>query len=378
MTPIFTRRIDTRQIARIATLLLLAPALAGCVQPEETPATQAATAPGVELVADRPAASYGEVVTGPAVGPDLNATTAAAPNLVAGEWWRIAFSGDDSFYGGSEVVRVVAAVEPEGYLFGMPHEGWFKEAIAYHAPAFGDVGFDLSYAVHNEVFEPVRFPLVEGATWETMFAAQRLIATVTSADEHTAVIHLNPPAGDPEPTDPVYAALGLAGMGALVLTYDARQHEVVKFESFIGTWEVMEHGYDFEGWVTIPRGEHTAIDYGQFLPLTPGEPVVTRTQEVSGGFNRMTLMHVIAPVGPGAYRIRSVAPNGTEFVTESIPGQTFTFKFYEASDPDGTWTLEDVVGGPGATYSMGIAYHQYDIRLPDGARRSDHNHAVIR
>jgi hypothetical protein len=53
-------------------------------------------------------------------------------------------------------------------------------------------------------------------------------------------------------------------------------------------------------------------------------------------------------------------------------------KFYEASNPDGEWHLEDVVGGPGATYTMGMAYHQYDIRLPDGARRADHSHPVIR
>ena len=364
---------------RIAALLVVALSVAGCAQPADPAQPPATSPPAVDVVEDRPDVTFGEVTTGPAAAPDLNATTAAPPKLVAGEWWRIAFSPRTyDVYQKAEVVRVVAAVEPEGYLFGMPHEGWFKEAIAYHAPAFGDVGLDLSYAVHNERFEPVRFPLVQGATWETTFATQPLVATVESADDHTAVVRFEPPAGEPQPTDPLYAALGLSGMGSLVLTYDARQHEVVKFESFIGSWEVVEHGYGFEGWITIPRGEHTAIDHGQFLPATPGEPVLTRTQEVAGGFNRMTLMHVIAPVGPGAYRIRSVAPDGTEFTTESIPGQEFTFRFYEATDPDGTWTLEDVVAGPGGTYSMGIAYHQYDIRLPDGARRSDHSHPVVR
>ena len=130
--------------------------------------------------------------------------------------------------------------------------------------------------------------------------------------------------------------------------------------------------------VTIPRGEHTAIDYGQFLPVTPGEPVVARTVEVAGGFNRLTLMHVVVTITPGAYRIRSVAPDGTEFVTGSTAGEEWLFRFYEATDPDGEWELEDLVGGVGSTYSMGIAYHQYDIRLPDGARRADHSHPVIR
>jgi hypothetical protein len=312
------------------------------------------------------------------VAPDLNATTAAPPRLVAGEWWRIRFASE-MYEGTPEVVRVVADANDDGYVFGMPHEGWFKEAISYHAPAFGDVGLDLSYATHNEVFEPVRFPLVEGATWETVFATSPLVATVEAVDEHTATIRFDPPPSDPQPTDPVMAALGLAAPeGGMRIVYDARQHEVVRFESFIGTWEVVEHGYGFEGWVTVPRGEHTAIDYGQFLPATPGEPVVTRTQEVDGGFNRLTLMHVVVAMGPGAYRVRATAPDGSEFATETVGPPGFTVRFYEATDPDGLWTLEDVVGGAGATYSMGIAYHQYDIHLPDGARRSDHSHEVIR
>jgi hypothetical protein len=358
--------------------LLLGAALAGCAQPAPAADVAPAAAPTVALDPDRPDTAFGDVATGPAAAPDLNATTALAPRLVAGEWWRIRFTSA-FFQDAPEVVRVVAAVEPEGYLFGMPHEGWYKEAIAYHAPAFGDVGLDLSYETHNERFEPVRFPLVEGATWETIFATSKMTATVESVDETTATIRFDPPPADAQPTDPVYAALNPLGeFGGMKLTYDARQHEVVKFESPIGTWEVVEHGYDYTGWVTVPRGIHTAIDYGQFLPLTPGEPVVTRTKNVEGGYNRMTILHLVFALGPGAYRVRSVSPNGTEYVTESIAGDALTMRFYEASDPDGAWTLEDVVAGPGGTYTMGMAYHQYDIRLPDGARRSDHNHPVIR
>lgn len=49
-----------------------------------------------------------------------------------------------------------------------------------------------------------------------------------------------------------------------------------------------------------------------------------------------------------------------------------------ALDADGAWHLEDTVGGAGITYSMGITYDQHDIRLPDGARRADDSHKVIR
>lgn len=370
-------------------LLIASLLIAGCAQPVEPPA---ARSPGLLIAEDRPDTSFGRVETGPAAAPDLNATTAAAPRLVPGEWWRIRF--DSPFYEAAEVVRVVAAVtrgadasadasgaavEPDGYLVGMPHEGWFKEAIAYHAPAFGDVGLDLSYETHNERFEPLRFPLVEGATWTTLFAMAEFTATVESADESTATIRFDPVPPDPQPTDPVFALLDpFGGMGGMRLVYDAREHEVVRMSSGIGTWEVVEHGYGFTGWVTVPRGLHTAIEYGQFLPVTPGEPIVTRTQQVEGGFNRLTLLHAIVPLGPGAYRIRAVSPHGTQFVTEAIPGSELTFRFYEASAPDGEWRFEDVVGGPGATYTMGMAYHQYDINLPDGARRSDHSHPVVR
>ena len=367
-----------RRSMRVWAFVLAGILLSGCAEPPAEPAAEPAAQPTLVVDEARPDTSFGEVVTGPAVGPDLNATTAAPPRLVAGEWWRIRFDSG-SYEEVSEVVRVVADVTEEGYVFGMPHEGWFKEAISYHAPAFGDVGLDLSYATHNEVFQPLRFPLVEGDTWETTFATAPLVATVESVDEHIATIRLDAPPGEPDPTAPAMSALGLAfAAESMRLHYDARQHEVVKFESFIGTWEVVEHGYGFEGWVTVPRGEHTAIDYGTFGPVMPGEPVVSRTIEVEGGFNRLTLMHAVFGVSPGAYRIRSVAPDGTEFLTEAVGTETFVFKFYEATDPDGAWQLEDLVGGVGGTYSMGIAYHQYDIHLPDGARRSDHSHEVIR
>lgn len=366
-----------RALASLAALLLMVPALAGCAEP--TPASVSSPdAQPIDLVTDRPATSSGQVATGPAAAPDLNATTEAAPRLVEGEWWRIRYSSP--FYADApEVVRVVADASPEGYLFGMPHEGWFKEAIAYHAPAFGDVALDLSYDTHNERFEPLRFPLTKDATWTTTFGTSPFIATVEEADTYTATIRLDPPETEPDPTDAALAALApFGGSGSMRLVYDARQHEVVRFESSVGTWEVVEHGYGYQGWVTVPRGMATVIDYGQFLAATPGEPVVTRTQTVEGGYNRLTLLHVIVPLGPGAYRVRAVTPNGTEFATESIAGQSLVMRFHEASDPDGEWNLEDLVLGPGATYSMGMAYHQYDIRLPDGIRRADHDHAVIR
>ena len=357
---------------------LLVPLLAaGCAEDGGAGAAAEGEA-GLTIDADRPAPMFGAVETGPAVGPDLDATTAQAPRLVPGEWWRLRFTS--GFYDEEHVefVRVVADASEEGYVFGMPHEGWVKEAISYHAPAFGDVAPDLSYDTHNERFQPLRFPLVAGDTWETTFATSPLVATVESATDHTAEVVFRAPAPDPSPADPVNEFLfGPPGGEAIRLTYDARVHEVVKMDSFIGTWEVVQHGYDFRGWVSVPDGEHTAIDYGVF-GADQASPLPQRSIEVDGSFNRMTVMHVVSAITPGAYRVTSTAPDGQSFVTELVgpPGSRTTF--FEVANPGGTWQQEDLTLGAGATYTMGIAYQQYDILVPNGDRRASHGHEVVR
>jgi hypothetical protein len=100
---------------------------------------------------------------------------------------------------------------------------------------------------------------------------------------------------------------------------------------------------------------------------------------VEGGFNRLTMMHaVFGPENvPGRYEVRDVDPAGTEMVTE-YQGAGFHVEFYETNVVDGVWQTGSTAAGLGATYHMGIAYFQYDIHLPDGQRRADHGHGVIR
>lgn len=351
---------------------LLAILLAGCT----SAGVDVDASPPTEDLGPRPDTTYGHVATGPAAQPDLNATTAAAPRLAEGEWWRIQYTS----FGISElveVVRVVANATKDGYILGMPHDGWLKEAVSFHSPSFGDVNLDLSYDTHNMRFEPVRFPLVEGATWETHFAATPYTAVVDAVDTYTATIRFLPADAD-DPERPVTEALGLAGL-EMVLDYDARQHDIVRMESALGVWEVVEHGYGFEGWVTVPDGAETAIDHGAFGPASASHDVRERQLEVEGDFNRMTMMHFVGTLGPspGYVKLRHVNPEGDAWTTELI-GSGMQVSFFETNDPVGTWTVEDTAVGAAFTYSMGIAYLQYDIRLPDGARRGDHGHAVVR
>ncbi|HLF15990.1 MAG TPA: hypothetical protein VI796_00960, partial [Candidatus Thermoplasmatota archaeon] len=103
-----------RAALAFATTFLL---FAGCITGAPEPASDEG---GLVIDADRPAPKFGEIVTGPAVGPDVNATTKAAPRLAEGEWWRIRF--DSPFAGTNvEVVRVVANATAKGYILGMPH-----------------------------------------------------------------------------------------------------------------------------------------------------------------------------------------------------------------------------------------------------------------
>src|SRR5688500_9195029 len=104
-----------RALAASILTILLAGCVGGSTEPE-------ATDNDILIDTGRPAPSFGEVVTGPAVGPDLNATTERAPRLVEGEWWRIKFdSGFAESAGVTDFVRVVANATDEGYVFGMPH-----------------------------------------------------------------------------------------------------------------------------------------------------------------------------------------------------------------------------------------------------------------
>jgi hypothetical protein len=354
----------SKKLPQLSALLLLV-LVAGCAAPASTPA-QPEPDPVVPLSLRQ---------TGPAVGPDLNATTAAAPRLVEGEWWKIRFDG--AFYTSEDLLRVVANATPDGYVFGMPHEGWMKEAIVYHAPAFGDVAADLSYAVHNERFEPLRFPLTTGATWQTVFAAAPMTATVEEADEFTATIRYDMPPSD----DPTAMAMGLlmpmGDLGTMRLTYDARMHEIVRMQSSLGSWEVIAHGYGFRGWVSVPKGAHTAIDYGVFGP-DADNPLPSRTVHVDESFNRITVLHAVFGVSPGVYRVTSTAPDGESFVTEVIGTAEFKAGMFEVANPGGDWTQEDLAAGVGGTYTMGIAYQQYDILVPEGDRRPTHGHGVDR
>jgi hypothetical protein len=373
--------------AMAVTTLLLVGALAGCFQADEAPADLNETAGGGNVTIDesRPDPVFEDVVTGPSAQPDAAATLAAAPELRVGEWWRVQlhdpFTGEDT-----EFIRVLAAIQGDTYVFGMPHEGWWKEAVVFHTPAFGDVNkADLSYNTHDILFTPLKFPLEDGQSWETEFSGGGVMtAAVEVMDETRAKITFTS-AGGGGPFGPVNAALGGGGDNVVLeLIYDAAIHEVVEFNHGTVQFTVVDHGYDFEGWVTVPRGEQLVFFHGRIGPgidlnTSPAPPV--ETVSIAGGFNRMSFITVAQAVGPAggpSCSETATGPDGTTYATDLTPCAGFRIDFHEAKEPDGDWSLQHVAGGAAVVFIEGIAYHQYDIHLPDGAIRSDHSHEVVR
>lgn len=360
-------------------ILLVAAVLlaAGCMtSPAATEDVAPAAAGNVTIDDARPEPTFNDLALKAAL-PDAQATLLRAPEWKVGEWWKYHFSSPLT---GEEVefIKVVADIDGDTYVIGMPHEGWYKEAIVYHTPCLGDVRVsDLGCAAHNIDFQPLQFPLTDGATWVTQFERPPDLTATVKVDSLTqATITFTDPNGNVQ----------------VEQVYDATIHEVVSFTQATAVYEVIEHGYDFEGWITIPRGVHLVFEHGRVVApvvdiaaLGGGTPVGAPTEsiEVTGGFNRLSFILAagnagVAPAEAGYYKETATAPDGTVFSLEATGTSPLVIEFFEAKDPDGTWDLEHLAAGPGIAFIEGIAYHQYDIQLPSGAIRSDHSHEVVR
>lgn len=368
------------RVAVLLALLFAAPALAGCFAGDdaEPAATEEPTSPTVQI-GDRPEPTFNDIPNadlGTVAAPDLNASLGAAPQLIPGEWWRIEMMSPLDGRTAS-FVRVVAKVESDLYVMGMPHEGWYKEAVIYHVPFFGDVNKDLSGHAHDIPFTPLKFPLTDDQTWVTKFeGGPDLTATVkTNPADKTADVTFTDPNGNVQ----------------VSLTYDAKVHEITRFEQATIHYKVVEHGYGYKGWITVPRGEDLVFIHGRLGPAVPvgesqpGAPIETVT--INGGFNRVTFIVALGGAqsfvglpadGPGVYQETVTAPDGTEYTVEGNPDGSLVIEFFENAAPDGEWTMQHVAAGAGVAFVEGIAYHQYDIHLPTGNIRSDHSHEVVR
>ncbi len=335
---------------RVVGSLLLALAVAGCTAKPST-----ADDPTESLPVDAP------VIDVPPIVEEVR-SLAEPPHWRAGEWWRIRltdlFTGEDGAT--YESLRVVGGIEGDNYLVGMPADTFSHDLLLLHIPGFGEVDrADLSYETHDVRFHPLLFPLVQGATWQTAWEGRPLTATVTSADDKQAHVYL-------------------AGTNDHVnLTYDAEAGEVVDLQiDGYARYEAFEHGFDYEGRITVPHGHDLVFVQvranGVLGPGNTPAPSPADTVTVEDGYDRVSFILLVGNflAGPpqGMYKEKATAPDGTVFELESNPTDTpgLIAATYTHDDPGGQWTFEHLAAGPGIALAEGIAYHVYDVELPSG------------
>lgn len=281
------------------------------------------------------------------------------PDWLVGEWWKVQVT---TFWGGKfEATRVVAAVEGDDYLVGMPERDWVNALLLLHVPGVGEVSrFDLSFEQHDVRFEPLRFPLERGATWSTAFEGRPVTAKVLSASGARAEIDLNG-------TD-----------DHMVLTYDAEVGEVVKFvHDTYAQYEVVAHGTGYRDIITVPRGQDLVFlkfRLGGVLGpgLQPAPPIDTVT--VSPDYDRISLALLLGTTLPdtnspqAVYREIVHDPSGGTYdeLVSPLHGPGLFVFTYMKNKPGGTWTFDHYALGPGIAGAEGIAYKIQNVQSATG------------
>lgn len=319
----------------LAVLVLAAPVLAGCLGAQDR-SVQPDTAE-----------------TGP------RTPLAEPPTWEVGDWWTLRLDRplwDEPL----TVTRVVAAVEGDTYVMGVPADEWDARLAFVHVPGLGEVNQgNLSYDMHDRDFRPVDFPLTDGKTWQTTHDGVEVDATVTGLEDGKAQIHF------------------CCNM-SVTATYDPSIGALERLEAELYGYEVLDHGSGYEGEIGIPRGQDLVLLTGAFygvvgFGLEPGLPV--STVEVSDGYDRMMLAQLAGPLdtvdkpASGVYVERAEAPDGTTYETTNGPTDTrWSENVWEVQAPGGTWTFEHVAAGLGLAVSEGIAYDWVEVELGTGGQ----------
>lgn len=344
-----------------AALLLVSLLLAGCSGSEGDDAA--------------PAADPGTGASGPANDGNgtvpRNVTLDRAPSYQLGEWWHVRVT---EFFTGAqyETTRVVAGVEDDNWLIGMPADTFSHEIMVLHVPGFGQVDrFDLGFEIHDVLYIPLAFPLEEGKTWQTAFEGRAVTGSVNATSGTTAQVEFH------------------GASDTIVATYDAALGEFTSWEAAgYARVEVLDHGYDYDGVVTVPHQHDVVFIHGRVAgvadtTLTPAPPV--EEIEVDPTYQRVSFILAAGELveagqpDAGYYSVTATAPDGTEYSLEVLPGGStgWTLDTYGHANPGGTWTMEYVAAGPGFAFVEGIAYHVFDVSLPDGCllpAEGEHQH----
>lgn len=308
-------------------------------------------------------------------------TLTEVPEWRLGEWWDIKVT--DLFTGTERMVkRVVAGTDFDSYLVGFPLDGFSNDILVLHIPGYGDISrSNLSYEVHDAVFEPLQFPLVQGETWITAFEGRAVQATVTEVTATQATIHLVSPQGPPGPT-----GQSPAPTDDITVTYDAEIGEIVSYHGVnYADYEVTGHGYGYTGTVRVPHSHDLIFQNGRIAMVVDATNLqnapapMTDTFDVDGLYDRVGFVAILGevlgqPVTTGYYKLVATDPNGETYTAEALPGgPALQITFFGAEKPVGQWTVEYTAGGGGIAVIEGIGYHSIDFELPSGCVVESYN-----
>ncbi|MBW3581547.1 MAG: hypothetical protein KY455_00460 [Euryarchaeota archaeon] len=341
-----------RVVVPILALLLMT--LAGCVgdeSPKNTVDEGTLTGPLLGLASGLPTL------------PRETATLEAAPEWRLGEWWRIKFTAPPYGIEG-EFDRVVAGVDNDTYLVGMDRAGWNDGIMLLHFPAFGEIAkADLSFEAHDLPISFLRFPLVEGGTWETQwYNGAPLTAIVESVDGTVAKVHIT-------------------GARDIHITYDATMGAISKLAiADYGGYEVIEHGYGYTGDVRVPAAQDLvfcdgravlvqAVDRCKLVEATEPRGPEDRIT-VKAGYDAVSFGLFLAdaqdtgPVAPGMLQIQVQDPSWNRYSAVKTPDDPgYLLLPYGGGDPAGEWTITSVAAGAGLAILEGVAYVSYEVSL---------------
>lgn len=361
-------------------LMVSVAGLAGCTDPAAEPGTTA-----------EPATQYEDEVVqvaAPTMPRDPPAagerTLDAAPEWRLGEWWT--YTMTDGFTGSSyEFTRVVAGEDRNAgnYLVGFPVDSFSNDVMLFHVPGFGDIRqTDLAYETHDSYFQPLQFPLADGGSWETEFEGTGTgNAFVTVNEPGKAEINI------------------LTGGGHnITATYDAELGEISQMTVLQGaglyaSYEVIAHGYDYQGLIRVPHAHDLVFIHGRLAGVVnvgagssgPAATSITETVTIEPGYDRVAFIIAVGagaflgtmPVtggpipGAGYFQETVTAPDGTQYQATYTPadyaaGNGLIITAHGHDFPEGTWTLQHVAGGAGIAFVEGIGYHSIDVDLPSG------------
>lgn len=343
--------------ALLWTTSLLGIALGGCL-----------SAPAEETAAplSRPGEPQLGAASGLPVEPRVGATLDEPPAWRLGEWWRTRFSAPP-YRIQATFDQVVAGVHGDAYLVGVDLESFDDGVLLLHFPGLGEVNASsLGFDAHDRPFVPLQFPLHEGATWDTQwYTGAPLTARVTRAVGSEADVQLT-------------------GVRSIQLTYDAQMGAIRRFEiAEYGGFEVVEHGYGYDGVVRIPAQQDLVFCHGRAMVVQAVDLCVTRnateprppreTLQLPNTYDRASFGLFLrdlqaAPVAPGVLHIEVVAPNGQVYRATKTPDRTGMVLYpYGLEDPGGTWQVTAVAGGAGLAILEGVAYRVLDVDLVSAA-----------